>query len=66
MSLSDLNWTIVRPPRLTNGPRTGEFRTAVERNVPGGNQLSRADLADQILRCLADDGTVRVALAVGY
>lgn len=61
---SDVDWTIVRPPMLTDGPRTGRCRTAIGRNARGGNRVSRADLADQLLRCLADERTVRATVAV--
>jgi putative NADH-flavin reductase len=61
---SGLDWTIVRPPMLTDGPRTGTYRTEIDRNVRGGNRVSRADLADQLLSCLADERTVRAAVAV--
>jgi len=49
---SDLDWTVVRPPRLTNRPRTGTYRTAYGRNVPGGLTVSRADVAAAMLRAL--------------
>jgi putative NADH-flavin reductase len=61
---SGLDWTIVRPPMLTNGKRTDRYRTAVNLNVRGGNRVSRADLADQLLRCLYDGNTVRATVAV--
>jgi putative NADH-flavin reductase len=61
---SGLDWTIVQPPMLTDGRRTGACRIAIDRNVRGGNRVSRADLADQILRCLTDDRTTRAAVAV--
>lgn len=51
---SGLAWTIVRPPRLTNGPGKGRYRKAVDRNVRGGVSITRADLADAVLD-LADD-----------
>jgi putative NADH-flavin reductase len=41
----DLDWTIVRPPRLTNGPARHSYRTA-DGNLPkGGFLISRADVA---------------------
>jgi putative NADH-flavin reductase len=43
---SELDWTIVRPPMLTDGRRTGAYRTAINHNVRGGMRISRADLAD--------------------
>ncbi|MGS2616063.1 NAD(P)-dependent oxidoreductase [Micromonospora sp. LZ34] len=61
---SDLEWTIVRPPMLTDGERTGRHRTALNRNLRGGNRISRADLADQLLRCLTDGRTVHATVAV--
>ena len=63
---SDADWTIFRPPRLTDKPRTGRYRTALGRNVPGGNSISRADLADAILHRLEDPDSVRTAIGVGY
>lgn len=49
---SDLDWTVVRPPRLTNKPLTGRYRTAYGRNVPRGLTVSRADVAACMLRAL--------------
>ncbi|MEU4739619.1 NAD(P)H-binding protein [Actinosynnema sp. NPDC023658] len=61
---SGLEWTILRPPQLTDGPRTDAFRTAVDTNVRGGTRVSRADLAALVLRCLADPGTAGHAISV--
>lgn len=61
---SGLDWTIVRPPRLTDGPYTGRYRTAVDRNIRGGFQVSRADLADGILRLLGDPASFRTATSI--
>jgi putative NADH-flavin reductase len=42
---SGLDWTLVRPPRLTNGSRRGRFRVR-EGHLPGfGFMISRADVA---------------------
>ncbi|MEU8803541.1 NAD(P)H-binding protein [Spirillospora sp. NPDC048819] len=51
---SGLDWTIVRPPRLTDGHGAGRYRKAVDRNVLGGFSIARADLAAALLD-LADD-----------
>lgn len=64
VAASGLDWTILRPPRLTNGRRTGTYRTEVNRNVRGGMQVSRADLADCVLRCLTDPSAIRAAVSV--
>lgn len=61
---SGLDWTILRPPRLTNGRHTGTYRTEVNRNVRGGMQVSRADVADCMLRCLTDPAAVRAAISI--
>jgi putative NADH-flavin reductase len=63
---SDLEWTSVRPPYLTNGPVTGRYRTAEERNVRRGFRLSRADAAHFMLTALDQPATVGKALAVAY
>jgi putative NADH-flavin reductase len=46
-----LEWTIVRPPRLTNGPRTRAYRVA-DGALPAGSgyAVSRADVADFMIR----------------
>jgi putative NADH-flavin reductase len=46
---SDLDWTVVRVPMLTEGPATGRVREGyVGKTI--GPRLSRADLADFLLR----------------
>jgi putative NADH-flavin reductase len=56
---SDLDWTIMRPPRLTARAATGTCRTALDRNLPRGYTISRADLAACMLTLLADSAAVR-------
>jgi putative NADH-flavin reductase len=56
---SDLDWTIVRPPALTDKPATGHYRTATDRNVARGLRVSRADLAACLLAVTSDDGVIR-------
>jgi hypothetical protein len=62
----DLDWTIVRPPRLTNKPVTGKYRTAIGRNLPGGSVISRADVADYMLRAISLPETVRQTVGIAY
>jgi uncharacterized protein YbjT (DUF2867 family) len=62
---SGLDWTIMRPGRLTDGkPRP--YRTAIDRNVRGGITIARADLARAILAALADPATVNHTIGLGY
>jgi len=51
---SGLEWTIARPPRLTNGPVTGRYRVENGR-LPVASALasiSRADVAHFVLGAL--------------
>ena len=56
---SGLDWTIVRPPRLTNEPATGAYRTAIDQNLSRGLTVSRADLAAYLLAIIGDRATIR-------
>ncbi|CAL9569408.1 SDR family oxidoreductase [Streptomyces sp. NPDC095602] len=60
---SDTDWTVLRPPYLTDKPGTGRYRTALEENV-SGSSLTRADLAKALLDVVGDPGTVRHAIGV--
>jgi putative NADH-flavin reductase len=64
---SRLKWTIVRPPRLTNGQCTGAYRSG-ERIVANSMipTISRADVADFMLKQLTDDTYLHKAPAVMY
>ncbi|WP_353648226.1 NAD(P)H-binding protein [Nakamurella sp. A5-74] len=47
---SEVDWTIVRPPALTNGPSTGAYRTGTDLPIGLRSRISRADLAGFLLR----------------
>ena len=55
---TDLDWTVVRPPRLTDGEHTGETEAGYMKLGPGST-ISRADLADFMLDQVASDEWVR-------
>jgi putative NADH-flavin reductase len=55
---SDMEWTIFRPPSLNSKPARG-YRTAIDRNLPHGFSITRADLAACMLAMLPDQATVR-------
>jgi putative NADH-flavin reductase len=60
---SDTNWTVVRAPRLTNGPGTGEYRAGdIEL---GFDSISRADTARFILDVVEGDQFVHELPKVG-
>lgn len=62
---SGLDWTIVRPPKLTNGAKTGQYRSGEA--IPARGlypRLSRADAAEFLLRQLTDTTFIRKAVSV--
>jgi putative NADH-flavin reductase len=64
---SDLDWTIVRPAAFTDGNRTGEYR----HGFPGTDKttklkISRADVADFMLKQLTDDAYVHKTPGLSY
>ena len=64
---SDLDWIIVRPAALTNGPARGEYRHGP--NVGSyflPVRISRADVADFMLRQLHDDQYLGSAVGLSY
>lgn len=64
---SDLDWTIVRPARLTNGKRTGKYRVDKEINENAVSRtISRADAAEFMLKQLSDDSFIRKTPSVSY
>ncbi len=51
---SGLDWVVVRGPRLTNDPATGEYRVGWV-GVNSGMKLTRADLSDFLVKQLEDE-----------
>ena len=50
---SDMEWTIFRPPALNSKPARG-YRTAIDRNLPHGFSVTRADLAACVVAMLPE------------
>ena len=61
---SGTEWTIVRPPRLTNKPLTGVYRTAIDENVRRFKAIGRADVAHFMLAALSEPATVGHAIGI--
>lgn len=64
---STLDWTIIRPGAFTDGNRTGEYR----HGFPGTDKttklkISRADVADFMLRQLMDDTYLHKTPGLSY
>jgi putative NADH-flavin reductase len=64
---SSLDWTIVRPPHLKDGPQTGAYRygfPTTDRRIKG--KIFRADVADFMLKQLTDDRYLHAKPGVSY
>jgi len=64
---SNLDWTIVRPGAFIDGPRTGKYR----HSFPGTDRsitlkISRADVADFILKQLSDYSSLYQTPSLSY
>lgn len=63
---SGLDWTAVRPPRLTNRRLTGRYRTARGQNVRHGRFIGRADVAHFMLAALDQPETIGQPMGIAY
>lgn len=61
---SGLDWTTVRPVRLTDKPLTGTYRTAYGQNPHHGRVISRADVAHHMLSILDRPETVQQTIGI--
>jgi uncharacterized protein YbjT (DUF2867 family) len=61
---SGLDWTIVYPTGLTNGPRTETARVGERLSLSGFPRVSRADVAAALLRQLDDRSFVGTGILV--
>jgi putative NADH-flavin reductase len=61
---SGLDWTIVRPPRLTDKPRTRAYRVREDHLPRFGFTISRADVADFVLKCAENHVSSRKIVGV--
>lgn len=63
---SSLDWTIVYPTVLTNGPRTGQYRAGERIEMQGLPAISRADVAHFMLAQLTEPSYVRRGVTISY
>ena len=61
---SSLDWTVLRPPKLSDQPLTGTYRTAVGRNLRGGWSIPRADVAHYMLAVLGQPETIGQVIGI--
>ena len=63
---SNLDWTIVRPANLTDGERTGTYQHGFGTDARTKIKISRADVADFMLKQLNDDKYLRKTPGISY
>ena len=64
---SSLEWVIVHPAQLTNGKKRGVYRHGAKiGSYLFTQRISRADVADFMLRQLNDDSCLRQAVGIAY
>jgi uncharacterized protein YbjT (DUF2867 family) len=61
---SGIDYTIVRPGTLSNGPRTGSYRA--QEGLMKARKISRADVADFMLRGVTDPAFSRKTIGLSY
>jgi putative NADH-flavin reductase len=63
---ADLDWTIVRPGFLTNGPQTGRYRVLTDLAGVTAGRISRADVAHFMLHELSANRYLRQTPLLTY
>lgn len=63
---SQLDWVIVRPARLTKGKQTGQYRHGFGPHEKIKGAISRADVAEFMLRQLTDNTYLRQTPSLSY
>jgi len=63
---SNINWTIVRPPRLIDKPATGKYRVAINSFLKNCLKISRADVAHFMIHNITNPATYKATVEVAY
>jgi putative NADH-flavin reductase len=61
---SGLDWTMVRPPELTDKPHTGKYRVREGHLPPFGFKISGADVADFMINLVENRSSVHKVVGV--
>ena len=56
---SDMDWTLVGVPLLTNGSRKDRYRSSIGKPLHHAFRIGRADVAEYLLSIIDDSGTFR-------
>jgi len=63
---SELDWIIVRPARLTDGPKTGAYKSGAPMSIGLNSKITRADVADFILKQVSDNSYLHKVPRLSY
>ncbi|HVU56560.1 MAG TPA: SDR family oxidoreductase [Puia sp.] len=63
---SNIDYTIIRPPRLTNKSATGHYRFSINSFLKNSLSISRADVAHFMIHHLEDSATYKSMVEIGY
>ncbi|WP_431198898.1 NAD(P)-dependent oxidoreductase [Mucilaginibacter sp. P25] len=63
---SNISWTIIRPPQLTNQAVTGTYRIAINAFLKNCLKISRADVAHFIINNIANRDIYQATVEIGY
>lgn len=66
LSTSNLDWTMVMPPMLTNSPARGTYRIDPDALPRNGSRIARADVADFMMQQLDNLQWVRKGVYIAY
>jgi len=66
LQATTLNYSIIRPPMLSNKPFSGHYRTAVNTHIKRPFSISRADLAHYMISILNDADTYNSILEIAH
>lgn len=66
LSASDLDWTMVMPPMLTNGKARGKLRIDGEALPRNGSRIARADVADFMMQQIENPQWVRKGVYISW
>lgn len=66
LSASDLDWTMVMPPMLTNGAARGKLRIDGEALPRNGSRIARADVADFMMQQIDNPQWVRKGVYISW
>jgi putative NADH-flavin reductase len=66
LSASNLDWTMLMPPMLTNGKARGHYRIDADALPPNGSRISRADVADFMMKQISDPQWIKKGVYLSW